>query len=274
MNRETAFNISKQTNGSLAREVRPAGRGQLEEPEAKANPEPEIGTREDPNRRPPMLSTSSQPPTWGQSLRQLGQQQLLSRNETELRGDGYHDGWTTTVWRIIAGFLLPGNYLLIIAARLFLQKKHLTFTGYETIDAEEQQATTKPGLCPVLVPLQSLGPGKGAPPRAPFTLTGLGLPDSEEPISTRASTLRVKVGRSIEAKDRTQGQTALQQDQDQGVGQLEEPRAKATTEPEIDSWRRPTGGPPHSALAYHLPPGAQASNRGGSSGCSAGTRPS
>ena len=85
---------------------------------------------------------------------------MLSRNEAALRGDGYHDDWTTTGWRIIAGFLLPGNHLLSIATGIFLQKKHLTFTGYETIDAEEQQATANPGLCPVLVPLQSLCPGK------------------------------------------------------------------------------------------------------------------
>ena len=53
---------------------------------------------------------------------------------------------------------MPGNYLLGTAAGLFLQKKHLTSTEYETIDAKEQLATTKPELCPVLVHLRSLGP--------------------------------------------------------------------------------------------------------------------
>ena len=85
---------------------------------------------------------------------------MCSLNKVELMGEGCQDDWTAKVWRIIARFLMPGNYLLGIAAGLFLQKKHLTFTGYETIDAEEQQATANPGLCPVLVPLQSLCPGK------------------------------------------------------------------------------------------------------------------
>ena len=39
---------------------------------------------------------------------------------------------------------------------------------------------------------------------------------------------RTKVWRSLEAEARTQEQAALQQEQDQGVGQLEEPEAKAT----------------------------------------------
>ena len=59
------------------------------------------------------------------------------KNEVELRRDGYHDGWTTTVWRFIKGFLLPGNYLRSTAVGLFLQRKHLTSAKYETVDAKE-----------------------------------------------------------------------------------------------------------------------------------------
>ena len=71
--------------------------GQLEEQEAKATIEPEIGTMEAPNRRPPMLSPSSPPPNRGPSIQQWGQQPLLSRNEAELRGAGSHDRITDSV---------------------------------------------------------------------------------------------------------------------------------------------------------------------------------
>ena len=138
------------------------------------------------------------------------------------------------------------------AAGLLLQKKYMTFTEHQTIEAKDQLATVKPEPYPVLVHLQSLGPGEGASTRAPFTSKCLRLPAAaapislrpstprtpfkstcprlpamEAPTSLRSSTLRTKVGRSLEAEARTQEQAALQQEKDQGVGKLEEPEAQA-----------------------------------------------
>ena len=147
------------------------GGGPLEEPKAKATTEPEIDTMEAPNRRPPIVSPSSPPPTLGPSIQPLGQQQLLSRNEAELRGEGCQGEWTTTFRRIIARFLVPGNYLLSTTVGLFLQRKHPTSAEYETIDAKEQRATTELELCPFRVHLRSLGPDEGATSRTPFMPT-------------------------------------------------------------------------------------------------------
>ena len=137
-----------------------------------------------------MLRLSSPLPPRSPSIQQLGRQQLLSWNEVELMGKGCQDDWTTKVGRIITRFLMPGNYLLGIAAGLFLQKKHLNFAEYETIDAKEQQATAKPELCPVLVHPRNLGPQEGTTPGTPFTETGLRRPASEAPTPQRPSTRR------------------------------------------------------------------------------------
>ena len=52
------------------------------------------------------------------------------------------------------------------------------------------------------------------------------IPAAEAPPSLRSSTLTTKVGRNPEAM--TQEQATWQQEQDQGVGKLEEPEAQAT----------------------------------------------
>ena len=135
-----------------------------------------------------MLSPSSPPPTRGPSIQQLGQQQLLSRNKAELRGDGCQDEWTTTVRRIIARVLVPGNYLLSTAVGFFLKRKHLTSAEYETIDAKEQRDTTEPELCPFRVHLR--GPDEGVTSRTPFTSTCPRPPATEAPTSPRPSTMK------------------------------------------------------------------------------------
>ena len=111
------------------------------------------------------------------------------------------------------------------AAGLLLQEKYMTFPEYHTIEAKDKPAPSKPEPNPVLVPPQSLGRRKGASPRAPFASTGRRPPAAEGPISLRASPLMIKVGRSLEAEARTQGQAAPLQEQDQGV---EKPEALAT----------------------------------------------
>ena len=93
------------------------------------------------------------------------------------------------------------------------------------MEAKDLMASSEPEPDPVLVPLQSLGPDKGVFPRIPFTSTGIRLPAAEAPISLRASTLKTKVGRSLEAEARTQERAALPQEQDQGV---EKPEDRAT----------------------------------------------
>ena len=166
------------------------GMGLPEEPEAKATTEPEFGSVKAPNRRPPMHRLSSPPPPRGPSSQQLGRQKLLSLNEVELMGEGCQDDWTAKIWRIIARFLTPGKYLLGIAAGIVLQKKHLTFTKYETIDVKEQQNTTKPEICPVRVHPRSLDPHEGTNPGTPNTATSLRRPASEAPTPRRPSTRR------------------------------------------------------------------------------------
>ena len=98
----------------------------------------------------------------------------------------------------------------------------------QAIDAKDQLVTPEPEPCPVLGHLQSLGTDEGATPRTAFTSTCPRLPAAEAPISLRPSTRRTKVGRSLKAKAGTQEQAALQQEQDQGVGQLEGPETPAT----------------------------------------------
>ena len=166
------------------------GMGRSVDPEAKTTTEPEFGTMKAPNRRPPMLCLSSPPPPRGPSIQQLWGQQLISLNEVEMMGKGCQDDWTPKVWRIIARFLVPGKYLLGIVAGLVLQTKRLTFTEYETIDAKEQQDTTKPDLCPILVHPRSLGPYEGTTPGTPFMTTCLRHPASEAPTPIRPSTGR------------------------------------------------------------------------------------
>ena len=100
-------------------------------------------------------------------------------------GEGGQD-----VWRSPAKFFRRGSRLQATAAGSLLQKKHLTFTEYETMDAKEQLATTELERCPVLVHLQSLGPDGGATPRTPFTATCPRLPAAEASTSLRPSTMR------------------------------------------------------------------------------------
>ena len=69
------------------------------------------------------------------------------------------------------------------AAGLLLQNKYLTFPEYQTLKAKDLRAFSEPEPGPILVPLQSLGPGKGFFPRIPFASTGLRLPAAEAPIT-------------------------------------------------------------------------------------------
>ena len=58
-------------------------------------------------------------------------------------------------------------------------------------------------------------------------MTGPRFPAAEAPAPIRPSTLSTKVGRCPKAEAGTQEQAARQQEQNQGVGQLEEPEAQA-----------------------------------------------
>ena len=61
-------------------------------------------------------------------------------------------------------------------------------------------------------------------------------------------------GRSSKAKDWTQEQAARQQDQDRGMGQPEEPEAKATTASEFGTVKAPNRRPPKLCLSSPPPP--------------------
>ena len=134
---------------------------------------------------------------------------MPSNNKAELREDGCHDNWTTTVWRIIAKFIMPGSYLLGTAAGLFLQKKHLTFTEYQTIEAKEPLAIAEPELYTVLGHLRSLGPDEGATSRTPVTLTCPSPPEAEAPTSPRPSTLKKNSTPRVTANTKRNGYLML-----------------------------------------------------------------
>ena len=113
-----------------------------------------------------------------------GPMQLLGVDETGLLEEGCQDGWKTKVWRGLAGFLMLGSYLLGTAAEFFSQ---------------EQAPPPDPGPSSI-----QLRQGRAG-------LTG----------ECCQGAWRTKVGRSLRAKAETQEQVALQQEQDQGEGQLD-----------------------------------------------------
>ena len=92
--------------------------------------------------------------------------------------------------RNLAKFVRGSSRLQATAAKLLLQKKHMTFKEYETIEAMDQLATTEPELCTVWVHLRSLGHDEGATPRTLFTSMCPRPPTAEAPTSLGPSNRR------------------------------------------------------------------------------------
>ena len=89
-------------------------------------------------------------------------QDLLAQDRLSQDGAGMTGEYGQDAWRTLAKFVRRRSDLQATAAGPLLQKKHLTFTEYETIEAKDQLATTEPGLCTVLGHLRSLSPDEGA----------------------------------------------------------------------------------------------------------------